>query len=146
VLLVKRRFRMEASMRKSLIAGFLVAAILAIAPFALSQIQNAKVTGGQLQGVVADGVASFKGIPFAAPPVGDLRWAAPQSAKGWTGIKKADAYAPGCMQDPGMSKMMGASVNVSEDCLYLNLWTAAKTAGEKRPVMVWIHGGAFVGG
>jgi para-nitrobenzyl esterase len=54
-------------------------------------------------------VASFKGIPFAAPPVGDLRWEVPQPAKGWTGIKKADAYASGCMQDPGMVKMMGAS-------------------------------------
>lgn len=133
-------------MRKRLIAGILIAVVLSIAPFALSQIQDVKSTGGQLRGVVADGVASFKGIPFAAPPAGDLRWKAPQPAKGWTGIKKADAYASGCMQDPSMAKMVGASVSVSEDCLYLNVWTAAKTAGEKRPVMVWIHGGAFVGG
>jgi para-nitrobenzyl esterase len=133
-------------MRKRLVAGICVAILLSIAPFALSQIQNVKSTGGQLQGVVADGVASFKGIPFAAPPVGDLRWKAPQPAKGWTGVKKAGAYAPGCMQDPSIVKMVGASVSVSEDCLYLNIWTAAKTAGEKRPVMVWIHGGAFVGG
>jgi len=133
-------------MRKSLIAGIFMATLLSIAPFALSQIQNVKSTGGQLQGVVADGVASFKGIPFAAPPVGDLRWKAPQPAKGWTGVKYADTYAPGCMQDPSMAKMVGASVSVSEDCLNLNVWTAAKTAGENRPVMVWIHGGAFVGG
>ena len=137
---------MEASVRKSLMAGLFWAAVFAIAPFALSQIQTAKVTGGQLQGVVADGVASFKGIPFAAPPVGDLRWKSPAPAKAWAGIRKADAYASGCMQDPGMVKMMGASANVGEDCLYLNVWTAAKNAGEKRPVMVWIHGGAFVGG
>jgi para-nitrobenzyl esterase len=137
---------MEASMRKSLIAGSFIAALLCIAPFALSQIQNVKSTGGQLQGVVVEGVASFKGIPFAAPPVGDLRWKAPRPAKDWNGIKKADTYAPGCMQNPGMSKTMGSSANISEDCLYLNVWTAAKTAGEKRPVMVWIHGGAFVGG
>jgi para-nitrobenzyl esterase len=133
-------------MRKSRIAGIFAVAVLSIAPLALSQIQNVRSMGGQLQGVVADGVSSFKGIPFAAPPVGDLRWKAPLPAKGWTGVKKADAYAPGCMQDPSMVKMVGASVGVSEDCLYLNVWTAAKTAEDKRPVMVWIHGGAFVGG
>jgi para-nitrobenzyl esterase len=133
-------------MRKRLVAGICVAILLSIAPFALSQIQHVKSTGGQLQGIVADGVASFKGIPFAAPPMDDLRWKAPDPAKPWSGVRKADSYAPGCMQDPGMSKMMGSSPNVSEDCLYLNVWTAAKTAGEKVPVMVWIHGGAFVGG
>ena len=133
-------------MRKRLITGFLIVATLTIAPFAQSQIQSVKVIGGQLKGVVADGVASFKGIPFAAPPVGDLRWKSPQPAKPWTGIRKSDSYAPGCMQDSSMVKMVGASVSVSEDCLYLNVWTAAKTAGEKKPVIVWIHGGAFVGG
>ncbi len=133
-------------MRKSLMAGAFVAVMLMGVPYALSQIQNVKSTGGQLQGVVSDGVASFKGIPFAAPPVGDLRWKAPVPSKAWTGIRKADSYAAGCMQDASMSKMMGSSPNVSEDCLYLNVWTAAKTAAEKRPVMVWIHGGAFVGG
>jgi para-nitrobenzyl esterase len=133
-------------MRKSLIAVIFALAVVSVAPFALSQIQTVKITDGQVQGIVANGVASFKGIPFAAPPIGDLRWKAPEPAKPWSGVRKADRYAPGCMQDPGMSKMMGSSPNVSEDCLYLNVWTAAKTAGEKRPVMVWIHGGAFVGG
>jgi len=70
---VKRSHYLEANMRKSLMAGIFVVVVLSIAPLALSQIQNVKSTGGQLQGVVADGVASFKGIPFAAPPVGDLR-------------------------------------------------------------------------
>lgn len=133
-------------MRKSFVAGIFVVAVLSIAPYALSQIQNVKSRDGQLQGVVADGVASFKGIPFAAPPVGDLRWKSPEPAKAWTGVRKADTYAPGCVQDPGMLKMMGTSASVSEDCLYLNVWTAAKNDKEKRPVMVWIHGGAFVGG
>jgi para-nitrobenzyl esterase len=136
----------EADMRKGLISGLLLAITLAIAPLALAQIQSVKVKDGQLKGVVADGVASFKGIPFAAPPISDLRWKSPQPAKAWTGIRNADRYASGCMQDSSMVKMVGASVGVSEDCLYLNVWTAAKTAGEKRPVMVWIHGGAFVGG
>ena len=115
-------------------------------PFALSQIQNVKSTGGQLQGVVADGVASFKGIPFAAPPVGRSALEGSAAGEGMDRRQKSDAYASGCMQDPSMVKMVGASASVSEDCLYLNVWTAAKTAGEKRPVMVWIHGGAFVGG
>jgi len=132
--------------RKGLIATIFLAALCAVSPFALSQIQTVTVTEGQLQGVVADGVACFKGIPFAAPPVGDLRWKSPAPAKAWAGVRRADAYASGCMQDPGMLKMMGAAANVSEDCLYLNVWTAAKAADEKRPVMVWIHGGAFVGG
>ncbi len=133
-------------MRKSLVPGFALAAIFAFVPFALSQKQSVRSSGGELQGVVADGVASFKGVPFAAPPVGDLRWKAPQPAKPWTGIRKADTYAPGCMQDLSMVKMGGAAGSVSEDCLYLNVWTAAQNAAEKRPVMVWIHGGAFVGG
>jgi para-nitrobenzyl esterase len=133
-------------MRQSLIAGIFFVAVLSIVPFAQSQIQNVKVAGGQLQGAIADGVASFKGIPFALPPIGDLRWKTPEPSKAWTGIRKADAYASGCMQDSSMVKMVGASAGVSEDCLYLNVWTAAKNGGEKRPVMVWIHGGAFVGG
>ena len=131
-------------MRKSLVAGIFMATLLAIAPFALSQIQNVKSTGGQLQGVVIDGVSSFKDIPFAAPPVGHLRWAAPQPAKGWTGIKKADAYAPGCMQDPGMSKMMGSSLlflrfsSVNrKSSIYLGLQRSKKlnTLGNTRGIM-----------
>jgi para-nitrobenzyl esterase len=115
-------------MRKSLIAVVYIAAIFSIAPFALSQIQTVKVTGGQLQGVVVDGVASFKGIPFAAPPVGDLRWKPPQPAKGWAGIKKADAFGPACMQ---AANSQGNTAPVSEDCLYLNVWTPATKASQK---------------
>jgi para-nitrobenzyl esterase len=80
-------------------------------------------------------VRIYKGIPFAAPPVGDLRWKAPQPVADWTGIRKADAFGPTCMQGNG-----GGS---SEDCLYLNVWTGAKSASEKRPVMVWIYGGGY---
>lgn len=123
-----------------------LAMVSAAAQTALSQIQTAKVTGGEVQGVVADGVASFKGIPFAAPPLGDLRWKAPQPFKPWAGIKKADSFAPGCMQDSGLARMMRAPTNFSEDCLYLNVWTSAKSKGEKLPVMVWIYGGGFAVG
>ncbi len=123
-----------------------IIAVIALAWPTLAQIRTAKVTGGLVEGVIADGVASFKGIPFAAPPVGKLRWKAPQPVIPWTGILKADTFAPACMQDTGIAKMMGAPTNISEDCLYLNVWTAAKKPGEKRAVMVWIYGGAFVGG
>ncbi len=111
-----------------------------------AQISTAKVTGGTVEGVVKDGIASFKGIPFAAPPVGDLRWRSPQPVKPWEGVKKADSYAPSPMQDTGLIAKMGGSSKISEDCLYLNVWTGAKKQDEKRPVMVWIYGGAFVGG
>ena len=67
----------------------------------------------------------FKGIPFAAPPVGDLRWKAPAPSKPWTGVKKADAFANACMQAPNSQ---GNTAPVSEDCLYLNVWTPAKSA------------------
>jgi len=112
---------------------------------AFGQIETLSVTGGELRGVVKGGIASFKGIPFAAPPVGALRWKAPQPLQPWTGVKKADAFAPAPMQSAGLAFLMGSG-KVSEDCLYLNVWTPAKQADEKLPVMVWIYGGAFMFG
>ena len=89
---------------------------------------------------------SFKGIPFAAAPVGPLRWKAPQPLKPWTGTLTATMFGPACMQDATFARIFGAPPETSEDCLYLNVWTPAKTAGDKLPVMVWIYGGGFVGG
>src|SRR5215510_4099171 len=132
--------------RIKLLALMSVAVILVAAQPAHSQISKATVTGGELQGVVNDKVASFKGIPFGAPPVGELRWKAPQPVSPWNGVKKADAFAPGCVQDKALAAMMGGPPDFSEDCLYLNVWTAAMSKGEKLPVMVWIYGGGFVGG
>lgn len=103
-----------------------------------------KVTGGEVRGVVRDGVASFKGIPFAAPPVGELRWKAPQPVVPWNGVREADTFGPPPMQSALLTLLYRAKP--SEDCLYLNVWTAAKDAGERRPVMVYIYGGAFNGG
>jgi para-nitrobenzyl esterase len=119
--------------------------LLAVLPAhaALAQVTRAKVTGGEVSGVAEGGISIFKGIAFAAPPVGDLRWKAPAPVQPWSGIKKAETFANACMQAPNTQ---GNTAPVSEDCLYLNVWTPAKAAAAKIPVIVWIHGGGYVGG
>jgi para-nitrobenzyl esterase len=93
----------------------------------------------------SDEVRVYKGIPFAAPPVGDLRWRAPQPPAHWEGVRKADQFSPVCMQQTrGPAAASGPAP--SEDCLYLNIWTSAKAPGERRPVIVWTYGGGFTGG
>jgi len=109
-----------------------------------------RVDSGELQGVVDDGVASFKGIRYAAPPVGELRWRPPQPAAPWTGVRPAAEFGADCMQGrfgpPPAAGAPGPPAS-SEDCLFLNVWRpASATSGAKLPVMVWIHGGGFVFG
>ena len=112
-----------------------------------------KTDAGLLSGsaAAAPGVRVFKGIPFAAPPIGELRWRAPQPVAKWTGVHNADRFGGVCVQPKGVGRL-NVSVDLpdappaSEDCLYLNVWTGARSQSERRPVMVWIFGGAYTEG
>jgi para-nitrobenzyl esterase len=105
-----------------------------------------KTVNGDLEGVYESGIPTYKGVPFAQPPVGDLRWKAPQPVKHWDGVRKAVKFGPRAMQLPLFSDMVFRSDGVSEDCLYLNIWTPARTAADKLPVLVYFYGGGMVAG
>jgi para-nitrobenzyl esterase len=106
-----------------------------------------KTPSGVLEGGLVDEgrVRVFKGVPYAAPPVGPLRWKTPRPAASWTGVRKADAFGAQCMQ-PAVFADIVFERPASEDCLYLNLWTPAGDASARLPVMVWIHGGGYQAG
>jgi para-nitrobenzyl esterase len=116
-------------------------------PIAQAQQNIVATDNGKLEGVSAGPVTYFKGIPYAAPPVGELRWRAPQPVPGWKGVRKADTYSADCMQAPFPSDAAPLGTTPSEDCLYLNVWRpAGADSNAKLPVMFWIYGGGFVNG
>ncbi|HWU56561.1 MAG TPA: carboxylesterase family protein [Rhizomicrobium sp.] len=116
--------------------------LLALPSTAFAQIVS--VTGGQIRGAMLEqGGAVFKGIPYAAPPVGDLRWREPAPVQRWPGVRDTTSFSPACAQSP---IFIPSTMPVSEDCLYLNIWTAQWPAISRKPVMVWFPGGGNFGG
>jgi para-nitrobenzyl esterase len=104
-----------------------------------------RIESGLIEGVRSGELMIYKGVPFAAAPVRDLRWREPQAPPAWKGIRRAESFAPACLQH-GVYPPAAPTEPMSEDCLYLNIWTGAKAATAKLPVMVWIHGGGFANG
>jgi len=107
-----------------------------------------QVDGGALADAVADrdGVKAFLGIPYAAAPVGARRWKAPEPVPAWNGVRRVDAFGNSCLQGPPWRDVVLTRAPQSEDCLYLNVWTTAKSSDARQPVIVWIHGGALLAG
>jgi len=131
-----------------LVAGFLIAAFAtatdASGASAAGEPTLVQIDGGEVRGTAANGVMAFKGIPFAQPPVGALRWRPPQPVAPWKGILKASQLQFDCPQPSSL--LPSASKGTSEDCLYINVWHRASAGDKPLPVMVWIHGGGLVRG
>ena len=107
---------------------------------------SVKTSYGILEGLDISGIKTFKGVPFAAPPTGDNRWREPQPLQPWQGIRECHDYAPDPMQEPIFGDMNFGSDSISEDCLYLNIWTPAITMNEKLPVLIYFNGGGLMAG
>ena len=105
-----------------------------------------KLDSGRVKGATAEGVTSFKGIPYAAAPVGPLRWRAPQPVTPWHGVRAATSYGADCAQSPFPGDAAPLGVTPAEDCLYANVWVPAAAPRHRMAVMVWIYGGGFVNG
>lgn len=137
-------------MRNLFVLGAALCAALTLSAPALSQADKGpivKTAQGTLEGkALPQDVHMFLGVPYAAPPVGDLRWKAPQKPAAWKGIREATQYGHRCYQFTSYPDMRFQDEGQSEDCLTLNIWSAAKSKSARLPVMVWIHGGGFSGG
>lgn len=116
-----------------------------IASSAVAAAPSVRIAQGQLSGTSRSGVTAFRSIPYAAPPVGMLRWKAPAAPRAWRGVRAADAYGPVCIQSP-VDWAGHALDHTSEDCLTLSVWTPNLSASAHLPVMVWFHGGGYTAG
>lgn len=127
---------------------FACAVVVAMSPPNVAAFADlVKTANGTIEGTTEpSGIRAFRGIPFAAPPVGDLRWKPPQPATNWTGVRQGDTFRPQCMQRRVFSDMVFRSSGVSEDCLYLNVWTPAKSPNQRLPVLVYFYGGGYMAG
>jgi para-nitrobenzyl esterase len=125
----------------------IAAAVITITATSQDKINQVKTVNGLVEGTIEkSGIVSFKGIPFAAPPVGSLRWKEPQPVQNWVGIHKADHFGPRAVQAPVFGDMGFRSDGMNEDCLYLNVWTPSKKDKKLLPVLVYFYGGGFVAG
>jgi para-nitrobenzyl esterase len=125
---------------------WMIAVLSAVAGAAnASAVQPVLTESGALSGLREHGLTVYKGVPFAAAPLGDLRWRAPEPVASWVGTRLANAFAPACMQE-GVSMPGETPPTISEDCLYLNIWAPARKTREKLPVIVWIYGGGYRNG
>ena len=118
---------------------------LLLAPVAMAAEPTVRTTDGSVQGFVRNGVSTFLGIPYAAPPAGEQRWQPPQPVAAWTQTLNAKKFANTCPQITELGVFSGP-VSLTEDCLYLNVFTPHDAHGKKLPVLVWIHGGGLFDG